>query len=207
MGLVLLAIVLLIFGYKNIFGYTKVEKVCTLSGCSVKTNRDVYTTRRRHRRHGARVRHKHYIYYVSVTYEAKKSEISSELSSIGVDPNKPDSVDGDKMQYVIFDRTVQKKFYDRFSSFGTDTITFFKTKDGTIFPVYKYDSTDREAEKVYRDVNPPNFWYWVYNIGLGLAGICFILGLSGIRTSKNYSNNNGVTSPSVNFDNFDQRFK
>lgn len=204
MGAVILAIVLLIFGFKSLFGYTKVEKVGTLSGCRVSTRMDTKETKRRRHGHGARTKHEYHIYYVTVTYEAEKSEVSSDLyAKFGIDPNSPDSIDGKTMKYVIFYRSVEKGFYERFSTFGTDTITFFKTKEGTVFPVYKYDSTEREAEKVYRDIDPPYFWYWVYNIGLGLAGICFILGFSGRRTAKNYSTDNAIVT-TVDYNDFDK---
>lgn len=68
---------------------------------------------------------------------------------------------------IKFHKMVNKSFYNGFKNYTAGHVTFYKTADGHIYPTYKLNCDEREAEREYRAVSPPTDWLIAYAI-LGL---------------------------------------
>lgn len=136
MGLISLGLLAVLFGYKYFTGYYEVELAGTYDNCTV----EVKTSSTR----------KGTLYYVKVTC------------------TEPE---------IVFNSIVDRSYYNGFKKYNSDHITFYRAKaehnfarrisafrkDGwEWYPTYKIGCDEREAEREYRGISPPNEWYLAY---------------------------------------------
>ena len=86
-----------------------------------------------------------------------------------------------------FHRDVEKHCYDMFLRYRGEYITFYKDENRRIFPTYVIDCDEREAEREYRDINPPHFWYVAYIIMLMTAALFIGFGIDAKVKARRYN--------------------
>ncbi len=160
-GVIIFLITLVIFIFKDATGYEKVTFFHNYENCSVTTKKESYyrANPSRRRRHGGL----HYNYYVTVT-------------------NSEHNID--------FQCKCTKSYYNKFLAYNKRDdvkLTFYKTEDNVIFPVYEFGCGKKEAEREWREANPPTSWHLFYAIGFFSGFILIGISLKSTFKSKNYA--------------------
>lgn len=85
-----------------------------------------------------------------------------------------------------FHSVVSYSYYNAFRSYRLDRVTFYTNENNMYFPTYMLNCDAKEAEREYRQIYAPLFWYILYSLGLliGLANVS--MGIKARRASNNY---------------------
>ncbi len=159
-GAAFIIMAVLLFVYKNYTGYSDVEFYRTVYNCTVETRTETVRT--------YSTRHRRYTtyYYVKVINEEENLKITTS---------------GSKEYYRHFLLMDQRE---------NNTVTFYKDKYGKAFPVYQINCNEKEAERIYRQINPPIMWYMLFGILAMIGAVFVIIGLGSNRVAARYMNKN-----------------
>lgn len=165
-GIVILVLTSGLFILKSITGYEKVTFVDNYDNCSVSVRTETHRYRSRKRRRTRRS------YHVTVTNREHNIDFHSQCS---------------------------KSYYKGFLKYANKDdvkLSFFKTEDNVIFPVYRLGCDEKEAEHEWRGANPPIAWYMLYGLGICVSVIMFSIGFKANKTSANYVGTPAASAPS-----------
>ena len=191
-GVVIIAITVVIFLVKSVFGYTNVTKVDTFNDCKVhvftEEIRSVRVTRGK-------------MYFIQIDHKENK-ELDVDFGKIYEDPEnynvfkETEKTDSNNNEYVtIYSGSIPYWVYRKFRDYNSGKVTFYKTSWGRAFPVYNPSCGKAEAERVYRRLDPPVLWYILYIIGFGI-GFSLIKGAKkSKRAADNYSDGKVYEAP------------
>lgn len=147
-----------LFIYKSVTGYQEVTFVDNYKNCSVNVSRE------KRRSYSGRRRRTRVRYYVTV--ENAEQNIS--------------------LKYQC-----TRSYYNGFKKYdGRNTVrlSFFAKENGEIFPVYRLNCDEKEAERELRGIDKPIGWYVLYELGLLVAAVAFFTGMNARRVARNYAN-------------------
>ena len=182
-GLIVLGIVLVVFLYNSLTGYVKVTKDDTYDNCTVNT----WHEQRRNSKGGT-----YNVYYLKIYQEVSKyADIDFNDLYKTEEPLDQDIYNSKEIieKNDLFFGEVPYLYYSKFNDYDSKKITIFKTDWGRSFPVYKQNCSAAEAEREYRRLDPPIFWYTAYGACIMLALVLISAGKKAKRTANNYSEN------------------
>ncbi|WP_294489596.1 hypothetical protein [uncultured Ruminococcus sp.] len=183
MGVIVLLIVLAAFLFKSVTGYVKVTKEQTYENCAVQT----WSEEHRNSKGGT-----YHVYYLEISHGvSNKTDINFGDLYKNDDPLDYDMITPKESteKEILFSRRIPYLYYSKFQSYNKNQVTMFKTEHGTRFPVYKLNCSEAEAEREYRRLDPPLFWYTAYVAGIFLGLLLLKFGHNAKRTADNYSDN------------------
>lgn len=187
-GIIVLAVALIIFLSKSLFGYEKVKMAETLSDCRVST----YSKKTRQYRGSTTY------YYLRIEHKVDGSDTSIDFDKL-YDPDEDydvfkDSADGAEWE-TVFWSDVPYMFYRSFRDYDQSNVTFYTTEGGRLFPVYTPSCGKAEAERQYRRFEPPYLWYMFYGLALIAGIISLYMGYQCKKTAQNYQENRVYQQP------------
>ena len=190
-GLTLLIATVVLFASKTLNGYVKVEPDKTCENCTVTTDYEYIGHGR-----GPYPVYKSKIYYVTVKQEVtEKNEISDHIEGEEYDIKNAFSINDNsisKKKEYLFNQNVPYSYYKMFSNYGSSRVKFYKTSLGRSFPVSSTVCSNAQAEKEYRKLDPPVFWYGAYVIGLAAGTIMLIVSARTKRIAQIYEDADGT---------------
>ena len=117
----------------------------------------------------------------------KESRMKVKINYEDHNSNKSDN-DEDAEEEVLFSGYVSRAYYKHFLNYDDSKIAMYTTDWGRHFPVWDRNCSVTEAEKQYRQLDPPVLWQTLYCFGLGVGLFSLIMGIKAKKTSTNYSN-------------------
>jgi hypothetical protein len=199
-GLTALIVTGVLFASKTLNGYVKVEPDQTYENCIVTTDYEYMGHGR-----GPYPVYKSKIYYVTVKQEVtEKNEISDHIEGEEYDIKNAFSINDNsisKKKEYLFNQNVPYSYYKMFSNYGSSRVKFYKTSLGRSFPVSSTICSNAQAEKEYRKLDPPVFWYGLYILGIVASGISLLLSIKTKRTAQIYEDaDNSILGAPAPFD-------
>ena len=180
-----------LFASKTLNGYVKVEPDQTYENCIVTTDYEYMGHGR-----GPYPVYKSKIYYVTVKQEVtEKNEISDHIEGEEYDIKNAFSINDNsisKKKEYLFNQNVPYSYYKMFSNYGSSRVKFYKTSLGRSFPVSSTVCSNAQAEKEYRKLDPPVFWYGAYVTGLAAGVIMLIVSARTKRIAQIYEDADGT---------------
>ena len=190
-GLTSLIVTGVLFASKTLNGYVKVEPDQTYENCIVTTDYEYMGHGR-----GPYPVYKSKIYYVTVKQEVtEKNEISDHIEGEEYDIKNAFSINDNsisKKKEYLFNQNVPYSYYKMFSNYGSSRVKFYKTSLGRSFPVSSTVCSNAQAEKEYRKLDPPVFWYGAYVTGLAAGAIMLIVSARTKRIAQIYEDADGT---------------
>ena len=190
-GLTALIVTGVLFASKTLNGYVKVEPDQTYENCTVTTDYEYMGHGR-----GPYPVYKSKIYYVTVKQEVtEKNEISDHIEGEEYDIKNAFSINDNsisKKKEYLFNQNVPYSYYKMFSNYGSSRVKFYKTSLGRSFPVSSTVCSNAQAEKEYRKLDPPVFWYGAYVTGLAAGIIMLIVSARTKRIAQIYEDADGT---------------
>ena len=171
-SLILYALTLCTFIYKNKTGYTSVSKEKTYTNCRVETAGEESPFGVDN------------IYYIRA-YERTDSDDTAE------------DQDGDDKGKLLYESKVSWSHLEHFLDYKDKELTVYKTASGRTFPVYMVNADAKEAELEYRKISSPTIWYVLYFIGAMLGTVCLINSRRLAKVAANYKNESYTFVPEV----------
>ena len=190
-GLTALIVTGVLFASKTLNGYVKVEPDQTYENCIVTTDYEYMGHGR-----GPYPVYKSKIYYVTVKQEVtEKNEISDHIEGEEYDIKNAFSINDNsisKKKEYLFNQNVPYSYYKMFRNYGSSRVKFYKTSLGRSFPVSSTVCSNAQAEKEYRKLDPPVFWYGAYVTGLAAGVIMLIVSARTKRIAQIYEDADGT---------------
>ena len=190
-GLTALIVTGVLFASKTLNGYVKVEPDQTYENCIVTTDYEYMGHGR-----GPYPVYKSKIYYVTVKQEVtEKNEISDHIEGEEYDIKNAFSINDNsisKKKEYLFNQNVPYSYYKMFRNYGSSRVKFYKTSLGRSFPVSSTVCSNAQAEKEYRKLDPPVFWYGAYVTGLVAGTIMLIVSARTKRIAQIYEDADGT---------------
>ena len=201
-GLTALIVTGVLFASKTLNGYVKVEPDQTYENCIVTTDTEFIQHGK-----GKYPLYKSTIYFVKVDQDIKEDD----------EKDNEDHIEGEEYEITnafsikekgtrkkkdhLFNQNVPYSYYKMFSNYGSSRVKFYKTSLGRSFPVSSTVCSNAQAEKEYRKLDPPVFWYGLYILGIVASGISLLLSIKTKRTAQIYEDaDNSILGAPAPFD-------